>query len=413
MPDERFEGGTAVAQTEWVAEPSEGTTATDPAWNPFSDNVRTVWDGEPDAGTESQRGLGTIDPKGFFNGPEEHEFGFTYDLQQWYTDGSGNVVDAGGAVLLRKADNSIKETHTVVTREEHVDGGADGGGRYIITVGRGGHPGELTIPFETEDGLPVAQELSYQFQKVRSYSISQPSAGTELVVSSSDANDTMDIVLENLDGSTTETVSLNGTTLVSTTSTFAELAAAELSGEPVGDITVAINSGTATSPAEGTGLLTVYGAASYGGIEGDMGVPATGAGSHASTLGTDYVRFNEDSLHYSGPTAIAPEISSGEVSIDNGLDNNTKDESLQRNIHAIQRTTEISGSLAGPAISWNTMVKYLTEEAQTIIWDSSKGTLEFPAARITSPGDITKETDQAKLMSEVTWESEGINVTTA
>lgn len=406
---ERKQSGAAHDYTEWVVEAEEGVTPADPDWNPMSDNVRTVFDGEPDAGTDAQRGLGGRDPVGFFNGPEQHEYTFTYDLQQWYVDASGNVLDPAGACMVDTADNDIIHTHTVVSREVHVDGGADGGGRYIYTVGKGGRAATLTIPFETDDGLPIQQELTYRFEKVREYSVSQPAAAIELVARSTDpADTTQTLTVESDDGTTSETIALDGTTDVVTTATFDSIESAALDAETQGDVELGTSDGAAT-PSIQTLLLTIPGVASNQNIEGDLGIPVTGAGSHATAIGSPYIRFNEDQLAYTGPEPIAPEIISGEANVDNGVDGTGKDQSVRQSIDVGQRETTVSASLAGPKPSVDQMVTYLQEVPNDIVWTSTQGgTLTFPNARLTSTGSIARETDAAKLVAESEWASEGI-----
>lgn len=409
---ERNQAGMAVDYVEWVPESTRGTVPTDPAWNAYSDNVRTAFDGSPDASTEAQRGLGERDPVGFFNGPEEHEFGFTYDLQQWYVDGAGATVDAGGAIMQDTPDNGVPESHTVVQKEAHAEGGSDGGGRYVFTVGVGGVPATLTVPFETEDGLPIQQELSYRFEKVREYDVSQPSASVPLGVQSTSTEDTtQSITLENDDGTTSETLTLNGTSFVATTASFASLAGAYLDAETQGTIQIGTSDEQAT-PAMAQQLSEIQGIVAYGDVEGDRGVPVTGAGSHAGAIGTAYIRFNEDQLHYSGPTDIAPEIVSGELEIDAGVDATTQNQSVRQTIDVAGRTTTLTASLVGPKVSVDQMVDYLTSNQQDIEWvANSGGTLSIDQAHITSVGDLTRETDNAKLVSENEWQSEGVTVT--
>lgn len=416
MSAERKQSGLAHDYTEWAIESTTGQVPTDPDFKPISDNLRTVWDGEPDASTEPQRGLGSRDPKNFFNGPEEHEFTFTYDLQQWYVDSSGNVQDPAGETMLETADNDIKNTHTVVTKESHVSGGPDGGGRYIFTVGVGGYPSELTVPFETEDGLPVAQELSYRFEKVREYSIGQPSSSSTLAFKSTDADDTMDVTIENDDGSANETLTLSGTTVVESSSTYSSIAAVYLNAESVGNIEFGISDGGSPAAID-VKLGEIKGSDAYDGIEGDRGVPAIGSGSHATSLNSEYIRFRRDRIQYSGGADIAPEISSGELTIDNGISASGQDESVRMSIDVGQRETSFTASLAGPKVTFDQITDYLTQNATTVEWlpnDSTVGhqsaQLSLDNARLVTPGGQARETDSAKMIVESEWQSEGVTV---
>src|SRR6056297_706976 len=159
---ERYQAGVTPTRTEWIQETTEGEINSDPEWNIYSDNMTSLWDWEPDANTQTQRGVGEINPQGFFNGSETHDATFEYDLQQWYVDGSDNTVDAGGDFLTPSADNDVRATHSVVSRSEHNSGGSDDAGRRIYTVGKGGYPSSITVPFQTEDGSPISQTVEYQ-----------------------------------------------------------------------------------------------------------------------------------------------------------------------------------------------------------------------------------------------------------
>lgn len=410
MPDERFEGGTAPHRIEWAPEPSEGVAPTDPAWNAFSDNVVTSWDGEPDAGTEAQRGVGSPDARGFFNGPETHEFDFVYHMQQWFVDGSGNTLDPSYDAIQRSASNAIAATHTVVSREAHVNGGADGGGRRIYKVGKGGHPAAVEVPFELEDGLPIENTLSYQFEKFREYHIDQPSSGTLLVVTSTSANDTtQSVTIENEGGSTAETVTLSGTSLVSTSSSFGDIDAVELSAETEGDVEVAINTGTSSSPAKGAVLMTIDGQNSYEQSEGDLGVPALGAGSHAGSIGSSYVVFNDDTISKNFGAGIV-ELTSGSFSVDQGIDDNARDGTPTKNIHATDRTIALTLSVAGEKVTVDNAMEHLRGDEGNVVWTADEGSITFQTARPMSPGTVADETSQAKQIVDVEYECTGISV---
>lgn len=410
---ERKQSGLAHVYTEWVPETDVGVVPDNPTFRPFSDNVRTVFDGEPDAGTEAQRGLGTRDPRGFFNGPEEHEFTFVYDLQNWYVDGVGDTVDPAGDILNDTADNDVGATHSVVSCERHVEGGNDGGGRRIYTVGKGGYVAELTVPFETDTGLPVEQELVYRFEKVREYDFSQPAGAAILGVASTDAGDTTQTVTLEADNGNTEDLTLSGTTFVTTTTEFGSITAVELSAETAGNVVVSTSDG-ATAPAAAVDLATIYGTDAYGGAEGDLGVPAVGAGSHSGVIGTDYIRFTEDTLHYAGEGEIAPEVMSGELTIDNGVDATGQANTLRQSIDVGQRETTLTASLAGPKPTFDQMTDYLQEVAHDVEWIPNTGagnSLVLEDARLITPGNIARETDAAKLVLEAEWQAEGTTLT--
>jgi len=396
------QAGVRPTRLEWVQENEEGTAPSDPAWNLYSDNVVSMWDSEPDANTTRQNAAGEVTSQGFFNGSESHSGSFTYHLQQWYYDGSDNTVDAGGDFLKPAADNSLRATHTVVSWSEQADGGANDTGRYICTVGKGGHPDSLTAPFETDEGTPIEQGLDYQFQKIRQYDIQQPpESGSTLTINNAGTSE-VDVTVENFDASTSETLTVPAGGSATTTASFTDLAVVELGNDVDGDVTVEDGSSNT--------LATIKGSDKYPAGEGDLGVPATGAGSHASAVGTDYIRFLDDELSIPNVGANT-EIISGEMSVEIGLDDNSNLEGIGRNIHATEWTYSISATLAGAKVSVDQTTNYLTEQTGVITWtESTSQSIDFNGAFIQSPGSYSKESGNGKLQLGNEFEAQSITV---
>lgn len=397
-----MQAGVRPTRTEWIPESTEGVIPSDPDWRLFSDNMTSQWDWEPDANTTRQDGVGEITAQGFFNGTETHDASFEYDLQQWYSD-SG---DPGYDFLVPAPDNSLRNTHAVVSRSEQDDGGAADAGRRIFTVGKGGHPDELTAPFETEDGSPISQELSYQFEKVRQYDVSQPASSTTVwVQSTDDADTTQTLTLEDEGAATTDDVDLNGTTAVESLSSFADLDAAELDSETVGDVEVY----DGDPGASGNLLLTIKGSNAYPAGEGDLGIPALGSGSHANALDTDYIRFIDDSLSIPNVESDV-EIISGEMNVSTGIESNSKVGTAAQNIHAAAWEYLVTATLAGSSISVDQTTNYLTENTGTVTWTAQEGDIDFNDAFIQSPGSYTKEQGDGKLQMDNEWEAQTLTI---
>lgn len=400
MADERYEGGTAPLRTEFVRESTVGEAPADPEFEPFSDNIPTHWGWEPDNNMSALRGAGDIDPVGFFAGPETHEASFTYHLQRWFVDGSGNAQDAAADAMLRADDNSYNNTHTVTTREVHTRGGSDGAGRRIYVVGKGGYPASVTVPFVTEDGEPVAITLSYQFEKVRVYDISQPSSSTTLDVQNTGTS-SVDVTIEDEGAATTETTTVSGGSTDTTTETFADIDAIDLSAAIDGDIVVSDGSGTT--------FATINGADSYDVAEGDQGIPALGSGSHAGTVGSSYVIFNDDTLDFDG-TAIAPELVSGELSVDNGLEASSRDQTQRMAMAMGDRTVTVDASVFGPNVSKNQIQGYLQTDSNKIVWTADEGTVEVPTATRMSGGTVEKEAGTPIGVKDVEFQGTGVSL---
>lgn len=396
MPNE-MQRGTSPFRLEFVAESTVGTVPSDPSWRIPSDNVLSAFDWEPDANTTRQDAVGEITAQGFFNGSETHEATFEYHLQQWYSS-SG---DPGYVALSPSSDNDLRETHAWVGRSEVDSGGTDSSGRRIYTVAKGGHPSSLTVPFETEDGSPINQTLSYQFEKIRQYDISQPSSSTNLDISNNGTT-SVDVTVEDEGAATAETNTVSAGATVTTTATYSDIDAVELDTDTDGDVTVTDGSGTT--------FVTINGSQAYPHDEGDLGVPALGSGSHASAIGSDYIRFIDDSL--SVPNVGSNyELVSGELSADTGLNSNSRDADGFMNIHAEEWSYTVTASLAGRKISVDQTINFLTEQTGTITWTESSGeSIDVNNAFIQSPGSYTKEANTGKLVLDNEWAGQSVTI---
>jgi hypothetical protein len=394
------QAGVLPQRLEWAVESVEGETPDNPEWELFSDVILSAWDWEPDANTQRQDAVGSATARGFFNGTETHEAAFEYHLQQWYEDGSGNPLDAGYYFLEPDSDNTLRATHTVVSRSEQSSGGADGAGRRIFTVGKGGHPDTLTAPFETDDGSPINQELTYQFEKIRQYAIDQPSSATTLDVANN-GTFSVDVTIEDDGASTAETVTVSGGSTVTTTSSFGDIDAVELSTDTDGDVVV--------SDGGGTVYLTIKGSDSYPAGEGDLGVPALGTSNHASPLNSDFIRFLDDSLNIPN-TESGLEIISGEMSVETGLEANARVGSARQDIYSTSFVYTVTATLAGTRVSVDQIENYLTEKRGAIEWLAQEGSITFNDVSIQSAGTYGQEAGNGKLQFDNEFEAETIIV---
>ena len=398
--DPEFERGTTPKRIEWVEETTIGETPSNPDWNLYSDAVDGTLDVEPDVNVERLDTVGDPDAQGHFTGPENSEGSITYSLQQWFIDGGGNAQDAAYYAMARSSDNALIGTHSYVERSEHDTGGADGAGRRIYLVGKGGRPSEVTVPFTTDDGLPVQVELSYQFDKVRLYDISQPNASTTLDITNNGST-SVDVTIEDEGASTTETNTVANGATVTTTESFGDIDAIELNTDTDGDVVVTDGSGTT--------LATISGSQNYADGNGDLGVPALGSGSHASALGSDYVIFNDDTLDYTSGN-IASEVISGELTVSQGLDDNSQTGTSRLNIHPTNREVTWNVDVAGEAMVVDQVMDHLQGNTSDIRWTADEGTITGPNAQITSPGTTQKEQGNGKKVSGIELMSEGVTI---
>lgn len=396
---EPFEAGVRNQRIEFIRESTEGTTPSNPAWSAYSDTINGWWDWEPDANVEGDRTAGDPDVNEWYSGSETHDATITYRLQRWLVDGSGNAQDAAADAMLLDSDNSINNTHSVLSREEHNSGGNDSAGRRIYHVGKGGHPSNVVLPFETDSGAPVQVELSYQFEKFRSYVIHQPSSSTTVDITNNGSS-SVDVTVEDEGASTAETNTVASGATVTTTASFGDIDAVELSTDVDGDVTVTDGSGTT--------FMTINGSQNYP-TAGDLGVPALGSGSHASAVGSSYVQFIDDSYQYNS-SDIAAEIISGELEVDMNLEDNSRLTNARRNIHVTGRTATWSATVAGSQEGVDQVSNYLTQTENDIDWTADEGTVTGSNAVYQSPGTHDEEPMQGKHERTLEFESQGVTI---
>lgn len=391
------EGGLRNHRTEFVPETTIAEPPTDPAWELFSDRLQRF---VPSIGPQfdQTRKVGDADVQANDRGPEDDELTVAYLLQRWLVDGSGDAQDAAGYGLLRDGDNFLPATHTIVDRESKSTGGEAGGGLRIYRVALGAYINSVTIPGDADRGSPIEVELGYTARKIRSYALSQPSAGTTLDIVSTDASDTMDVTIEDDGAATSETNSLNGTTTVTTTSSFSSIDAVWLSEEPTGNVTVSDGSGNT--------LLTIYGSSEYDDVEGDRGIPLLGSGSHASAIGTSFEKFLGHQVQRGG-SAMADVLSSVSLEVTNELATPAQVGSLQRAIEVGNREVTIQANTHGTQESHDRMIESLRAVGADIVWTFSGGTLTVKDAVLTDPGEKTVEVGQAIMQEDNTFTGEG------
>lgn len=393
------EAGTRPQRIEYIREATRGEVPTDPVWQTYSDHIVSWWDWEPEANKNAEQPGGSMDPDFTTPGSETHEVTVSYWLQEWLVDGSGNAQDAAADAMLLSDDNDFNNTHAVVSRMDISSGGADGAGYRVYHVGKGGAPTEVTLPFEVDEGNPVQPELSYQFEKFRTYRIDQPSSGTTLDITNNGTS-SVDVTVEDEGAATTETNSVGAGATVTTTATFSDIDAVELNTDTDG--TVVITDGA------GTTFFTLHGSDEYT-TEGDLGVPALGAGSHASAIGTDYVVFNDDDYGYSGGD-IAAEIISGELTVSLETEDNSVAGTSRRNIHPTGRRATWTATVAGASESVDQVVDYLTQAANDIVWTADEGSVTGPSAEHFSPGSSDFEAGSGKHQRDLEFQSSGVNI---
>lgn len=413
------EAGILPGRTEFTRESARGETPANPAFKSYSDAVQAF---EPaiNPQTAARGALGNADNEASHVTVEGSTLTVTYDLQRWLVDGGGAPLDAAYDGIARDAANRLPNTHTVVRRTEQFGlaaentlSGNTSRDRRNYFVGRGGRISDVTISLAPGD-TPVWQvEVTYQFERARRHVFDQPASGTLLVVRSTDAGDTTQtLTIEDEGAGTTEDVPLDGTNLVSTSATFADIDAAELDAQTDGDVIVAVNSGSATTPAEGDQLGELTGALAYQHGEGDIGVPALGTGSHEGDIGTGYeLAFDGDTLERPAGTAIAENVGTHEVAVSNNVEPGARGTTPFPSLEEGAREITVSSTVWGEAERRDRIIDMLQAGANDYVWTPASGdSLTVEQMKQTEVA-AAEEVGQGRLEIDVTFsQQEGVVV---
>jgi len=394
------ESGTLPGRFEFVPEGDPMSVPSDPSWERFSDVIRSFAANE---GTTyaAQNAAGTADAQDHFRATEEPSLDVGYDLQRFFVNGSGDPLDASGYGIVRDANNQLTDTLLVVERQE-LPGGNDDAGVRMFTVARGCKVATVEPTLDPSEANPILMELGLQPRKVRSYRIDQPSASTTLDIVSTSDQDTMDVTVENEDAGTTETITLSGTTTVTTTTSFGDIDAVWLADGPEGDITV--------TDGNGTTLMEIDGGLAYSdddqAVDGDRGVPLTGSGSHASAIGTTYEHFVGDRFERGG-SAVRARLNSASWSIENNIETDSIHSTRAPTTDEGNRLASVDADVAGPYASHASMVDALTKNQADIVHELSGGTITFANTVPTDSAERTREAEQAVASYSETFEASG------
>lgn len=404
------EGGIRDKRYGWLAEQDAFQLPGTRSWSPPSDNV-TNFEWSPSPGVSLRRGNGTADVVEVHNGPEEHEVTVEYDMQQFPVDGSGNAQSLDGYGILRVSpNNSLPSTVAFMRREEKSDlspnqtiNGATSKSSRIFVVMKGGKIDEVEYSGDPGSEQPITVSVTITAEKVREYQIDQPDSGQTLDIASSDANDTMDLTLEDEGGNTTETISLNGTTTVTTTGSFSDIDAAELSADPQGDITISGSS-------SGDTLAVIRGADFYGHGEGDLGVPALEGGSQPSALGTSYETILGDQLERPSGTGVAMELNSVAFTVSNNVGTRERVSTPRMASSADDRNVEVTATIVGESESVKSAEEALAAVEQNVRWTLDGGYLQADNAPLTDFGGVTDESGESAMSLDNTFTGQGLTV---
>lgn len=410
MPQQSDEGGLRDHRIEFVRETvtaeGENETPADPTWLLYSDNVRT-FEWTPDAGNEEQRGIGNAYPSNFNKAPEEHALTVEYDLQKWLATAGGDPLDAAYDGLVRDANNKLPNTHTVVDREDKagvvaanlVDANPSVTTRDVrtYTVGLGGHIATPSLNGDPSDQQPVLVELGYEFEKIRTYQIDQPPSGGDTVTVSGLGAGT-EVTIENEDQSESETLTSDG----ATTQSFTDVDAVYLNQRQAADVTL-------TYTTSGDEFMVIEGASSYDDVEGDLGVPTTGTGDHASAVGTAYETILGDTITRSA-VALAYDVNSKAIEVDNNVTRTARDDTMRQRIHVGDADVTVTATVLGETESHAQLLDALTTTEGDLVWTMTGGTITVPGATMTDYPSRSVEQGQAEMSLDTGFTGQGLTV---
>ena len=359
-------------RVEFVREDVPGVTPADPDFQLFSDTLETALEWDADAQIEAQRGLGNYQVQNHFTGAEDHSVSLEYHMQRFFVDGEGAPLDPAGDAVLRSADGGVRNTHTIVDRADF-----DGARTYVVA--RGCYPNLSDLSGDPSTSLPMVISLDYEAKSVRMYRVTQPTGETLTVRSTSAEDTTQTLTLEDDDGVNSADVALDGTTAVSTMDPFDSLDAFQLDETTEGEVIV--------EDSDGETLVRIRGAEAYDGADGDLGVPALGAGSRGAPLGDSYEIFLDDYISKGGES-LAAEVRSASMSVENDYDKDPVMGTAEHAIHVGDQDSEFSATVAGDFAGYESLNEYLAGAEFDLVWEMDGGTVTFSDAVLTDPGSV-------------------------
>lgn len=408
-----IENSNVSKRSEFYRESTFGSFETDPSFTFFADDVIsnsvTI-----NPNKEEQRPNDSAYASDHKPGSEISEGTTNYLLQHWLRDGSNNAQDASYDGAVRDSDGYLPNSHGCLHVTKRSSGGNDSGGIWTTEVWKGAKIDEVTYTWDTGTGLPIDTELNHTIQKARVYDLHQPSTSTTLAVDSTDSGDTTQtLTVENEDASTSETFSLDGTNLVTASTSFSEIGQIQLDSETTGDVKVYVNDGDQTTPAAGSTLAVIRGTGYYAaGWEGDLGTPIIGSGSHGSALGLSNEEiFRAHTIERPDGSSVEENIVEGELSISNNIDTTPTDGDQLMNIQEGNADVSASLTVFGETATVDQIDEMLGTDTGDFRWEATGGTLILNTAQ--SFSEIERAIDEGDTRVTVDTEFRPTGVTFA
>lgn len=392
MPNE---AGIRGLRANFIRETVPGVTDADPDWLLFSDELDSATY-KPEGNIFERRAIGSPDVKGFELGPEDHEMSIMYSMQRWLVaaDPQPAPLDASADGMLRDADGGYLKTHSVLKRQNFLTGGTDANGFRIYTYGKGGFLSVVNVAGSPDSGDPTKVNLTYAFERVRSYLINQMTASTTVTIVSDDAADTTQTVtIEDELAVNSETLTLNGTTPVVGAQAFSNVDAIALSAETEGNITITFTSGANV-------CAVIEGKVSNNNIEGDLGLPLLASGSFESALGFPFQTVLNASV-LRGGAQVATNVMGISFEVTNNLEQNAIIATRKKNITPGNRDLKFSATVFSDQASHDDIISHLQATEADMVWTFFGGATDrivtLGAAALTSPGDRSYQKGEATM----------------
>jgi hypothetical protein len=328
----------------FVEETTPGEPPSDPEFQRYSGELEEV-SASIDAGKEATESLGDRDFVEQYRSNEESELTVSYYQYDFPLSNTGDIVDPVGFTMQLPDGDFPSLTH--VSRRDVKGGGKLGGGFREYLVALGCRPVSATLDGDPSAAEAIPQELTMPAETIRPHIIHQPATSTELVVRSTDAGDTNEIVIEDEGANTSSTLTLPGSSpnTAATTVTFDDIDSVFCRGEHAGDVQLGTDNGSGSidtelleTPLTGTNQDRVSSVEGIPPLEaGTIEAPPTGQGN--TFLGTQSSFNGSD---------IAPRLHTLDLSVELDTAREALQSSRRTEIDVGQRTVEFSADVAGP-----------------------------------------------------------------
>lgn len=428
------ESGLRRTETYWVTEVTDANgnpeTPADPAFNLWSKTISNEG-GESSAEHEESLGLGDAVATDKYHSVESHERTITYELCRFPEDGSGNAQDPFYYASKRDIDNKIESTlsHLKIVKRASIlenntvhhkyinemgnthpntDTGVSGGRSSRTEVyGRGGVPGEPELTANPSDNATIEVEFGIQFAEVRSYQIDQPNSEYIHVRSTSSDDTELPVELETVDGSTSESLTLDSsdaTTAVATSSTMDSLRVS-VPEEHTGTIEVYADDGSGTDAPGAPGQLLTFirGSETYDDVTSDHGLPLLGSGSfeQASAL-SDPISAVKSAGRWDGHAA-AQQIMGSTVAMANNVEAQEPAGTFAADIKEGQLEPTAECTVYGETESTDYFGDHIEGREGELRIPTTRGDIVFPRAYVSEGGSTEQEAGSAVMQVDVTF----------